>query len=151
MSVTPPPSTALGGTAFRAAAASRQAILALGLAFGGSTVTAAFAPGAALAHAIIVSAQPAMNSTVAPGALEIRLAFNTRIDAERSRLSLARSDGSVVDVALKRDGAANVLAGNAFVISDGRWRLRWLVLSLDGHITRGEVDFFVRDVTDRPR
>ena len=33
----------------------------------------ALMPGVAVAHAIVVAAQPAMNSTVAPGEIEIRL------------------------------------------------------------------------------
>jgi len=42
----------------------------------------------ATAHAIVVSAQPAMNATVAPGDLDVRIEFNSRIDAKRSRLEL---------------------------------------------------------------
>jgi methionine-rich copper-binding protein CopC len=38
-----------------------------------------------------------------------------------------------------------VLSGRAHVAAEGRWKLRWQVLSLDGHITRGEVSFSVRD------
>jgi methionine-rich copper-binding protein CopC len=92
-----------------------------------------------------VAAQPAMNSTVATGELEIRLDFNSRIDQKRSRLSLQRPDGSEVAVALAPSDASGVLSGRAQVAAEGRWKLRWQVLSLDGHITRGEVSFSVRD------
>ena len=86
-----------------------------------------------------------MNSTVLPGELEIRLDFNSRIDQKRSRLSLQRPDGGEVAVALVPGGASGVLAGRAQVAEEGRWKLRWQVLSLDGHITRGEVSFSVSD------
>jgi methionine-rich copper-binding protein CopC len=32
----------------------------------------------------------------------------------------------------------------------GRWKLNWQVLSLDGHLTRGEVSFSVRDSVFTP-
>ena len=86
-----------------------------------------------------------MNSVVPAGELEIRLDFNSRIDHKRSRLSLQRPDGTEVAVAPKAGSAAETLAGRAQVAADGRWTLRWQVLSLDGHITRGEVSFSVRD------
>ena len=105
----------------------------------------ALTPGIARAHAIVVAAQPAMNSTVLPGELEIRLDFNSRIDQKRSRLSLQRPDGGEFAVALAPGGASGVLAGRAQVAGEGRWKLRWQVLSLDGHITRGEVSFSVSD------
>ena len=105
----------------------------------------ALTPGIARAHAIVVAAQPAMNSTILPGELEIRLDFNSRIDQKRSRLSLQRPDGGEVAVALAPGGASGVLAGRAQVAGEGPWKLRWQVLSLDGHITRGEVSFSVHD------
>jgi methionine-rich copper-binding protein CopC len=53
-------------------------------------------------------------------------------------------------IALALDGPAGVLAGRAQATQSGRWKLRWQVLSLDGHITRGEVRFSVREL-DRAR
>jgi methionine-rich copper-binding protein CopC len=105
----------------------------------------ALTPGVVRAHAIVVAAQPAMNSTIPPGEIEIRLDFNSRIDQKRSRLSLHRPDGTEVAVALAPGVPPGVLAGRAQVAEEGRWTLRWQVLSLDGHITRGEVRFSVRD------
>ena len=50
--------------------------------------------GIARAHAIVVAAHPAVDSTVAPGELQIRLDFNSRVDRRRSRLSLRQPDGT---------------------------------------------------------
>ena len=110
----------------------------------------ALTPGIARAHAIVVAAQPAVNSTVAPGELEIKLEFNSRVDTKRSRLILQRPDGTEMAVVLAPDGLSGVLAGHALVTEEGRWTLRWQALSLDGHITRGEVSFSVRRVAQAP-
>jgi copper resistance protein C len=126
--------------------ATNQTVLACAILLGVSAAAIALSPGIARAHAIVVAAQPAMNSTVARGELEIRLDFNSQIDRKRSRLSLQRPDGSEMIVALAPDGPAGVLAGRVQATVSGRWKLRWQVLSLDGHITRGEVSFSVREL-----
>lgn len=105
----------------------------------------ALLPAVAPAHAIVVAAQPASDAVVAPGEIAIRLEFNSRIDHPRSRVSLQRPDGSAAAVVLTPGSPPGVLAGRAQVSANGRWKLRWQVLSLDGHITRGEVDFSVGD------
>src|SRR5215471_14135072 len=109
----------------------------------GFLICVATAPDVADAHAIIVSARPGVNSTVAPGDLELRLDFNSRIDAQRSRLRLRGPDGTEIPVALAAQTSPNVVAGHATVMTVGRWKLDWQVLSLDGHITRGEIGFSV--------
>jgi methionine-rich copper-binding protein CopC len=124
----------------------RQAVLSFAILLGVSAAVIGLSPGMVTAHAIVVAAQPAINSTVAQGELEIRLEFNSQIDRKRSRLSLQRPDGSELVIALAPDGPAGVLAGRAQATLSGRWKLRWQVLSLDGHITRGEVRFSVREL-----
>jgi methionine-rich copper-binding protein CopC len=123
----------------RKAARARVALLCL------PAAVLALVPGTAPGHAIIVASQPTMNSVVAPGEIAIRLDFNSRIDSKRSGIVLQRPDGTEAAVALTPGSPPDVLAGRAHVKDNGRWKLRWQVLSLDGHITRGEVDFSVRD------
>lgn len=132
---------------FRRPARARPALWALAVLVAMPAAALGIMPDIAWAHAIIVMARPAMNSTVAQGELEIRLDFNSRIDRQRSRLSLRRPDGTDAAVALVTDGPPNVLAGRTEATMAGRWNLNWQVLSLDGHITRGEVIFSVRDRT----
>lgn len=98
----------------------------------------------ASAHAIVVSARPAMNFTVAVGDLDIRVAYNSRIDAKRSRLALAAPDGIIAPIELEPDTPPGVLIGKARTAIAGHWTLRWQVLSIDRHITQGEIRFFVR-------
>ena len=126
--------------------ATNRTVLAFAILLGVSAAVIALSPGIAHAHAIVVAAYPAMNATVAPGDLEIRLDFNSQVDRKRSRLSLQRPDGSEMIIALAPDAPAGVLAGRAQAILSGRWKLRWQVLSFDGHITRGEMRFFVREL-----
>ena len=102
------------------------------------------APNAVLAHAVIVASQPTTNATVPMGELAIRLQFNSRIDAARSRMILVTPDGNEASFTTAAGDAPGVLVGRAHVGSAGRWTLRWQVLSLDGHVTRGEVPFRVQ-------
>jgi len=91
-----------------------------------------------------------MNSTVTPGEFEIRLEFNSRIDRQRSRVILLRPDGSESPLALIAGTPSNVLAGHAEATASGLWKVDWQVLSLDGHITRGELRFLVREKATTP-
>ena len=104
----------------------------------------AAAPNAVLAHAVVVASQPAANATVPAGAIAIRLQFNSRIDAARSRLTLVAPDGKEGSLAAAVGDAPGALAARARAETAGRWTLRWQVLSLDGHVTRGEVPFRVQ-------
>jgi len=103
----------------------------------------ALAPDVTLGHAIVVTSSPAVNARVAPGTLAIRLQLNSRIDVDRSRLSLHDPAGDEYPVTVVRGASAGVLAGSTTLTAAGKWMLHWQVLSLDGHITRGEIPFFV--------
>ena len=108
-------------------------------------VLAAFmccAPTAVQAHAILLESQPAASGSVAAGHVDFRLRFNSRIDAGRSRLTLTRPDHSQAVLPARAEGAGNVLTAAADV-APGAWSLRWQVLAIDGHITRGDVPFTV--------
>jgi copper resistance protein C len=103
---------------------------------------AALLPLPAAAHAIIVSSDPAVDALVRPS-LPITLRFNSRIDRERSRLTLLRPDGSSQPLPLTPDEPPDTLAAKLDGLAPGRYRLRWQVLAIDGHITRGDIPFAV--------
>ena len=107
-------------------------------------------PSSAWGHAIVVSARPAVGTTLPQGELDVRLEFNSRIDRQRSRMVLHRPDGSDSRIVPAADAPPNVLAGRAEATIAGRWKLDWQVLSVDGHITRGEVGFSVREKAPAP-
>lgn len=95
------------------------------------------------AHAIIVSSKPAANSTLPQGAVDILLQFNSRIQIALSRLSLVDPQGKVAAVPIAAGPILGSIVAQAKTDTAGRWTLRWQVLSVDGHITRGEIPFIV--------
>ena len=106
-----------------------------------------FAPAMAGAHAILLDSSPVLGGAIDPGHASIVLRFNSRIDAERSRLLLIRSDngpasGQVV-LPIQPNTPPDRLATQAD-LAPGTYVIRWQVLAVDGHITRGNVPFTVR-------
>ncbi len=99
-------------------------------------------PATAHAHAILVESQPAVGGAVIAGANAIRLRFNSRIDHARSRLTLTRPDRSQSVLPTPPTDAPDILSA-ATDLAPGAYVLRWQVLAVDGHITRGEVPFTV--------
>jgi copper resistance protein C len=95
------------------------------------------------AHAVLLESTPALKSSVTGPDVPIKLRFNVRIDALRSRLTLVRPDGSSQALELSKQSSADTLAASAGGLANGEYRLRWQVLASDGHITRGEIPFTV--------
>ena len=101
------------------------------------------APGTgAAAHAILLESVPEVNAAVTGPMVDFSLRYNTRIDRQRSRLTLTRPDRSTEIVPIAESAAEDVLAGTAR-LGPGAYSLRWQVLAVDGHITRGDVAFTV--------
>jgi methionine-rich copper-binding protein CopC len=96
-----------------------------------------------MAHAILVEATPAVDSTVSGPDISIKLRFNSRIDGGRSRLTLVKPDGSLQQLAISPQPALDTLTTDGKGLLAGMYRLRWQVLASDGHITRGEIRFKV--------
>lgn len=105
----------------------------------------AFAPGAR-AHAILVESKPAANAELvgADVDVDVSLEFNSRIDAARSSLQLAKDGGALQPLALGETDKPNFLVGKTPKLAPGAYRLRWQVLSVDGHVSRGDLNFKVR-------
>jgi methionine-rich copper-binding protein CopC len=103
----------------------------------------AVSPSAAFAHAVVVSSQPPANGVVRSGVLRVRLQFSSRVDRERSRLTLIDPHGKETTIAIAASDAPGAVSAQARVDAPGRWILRWQVLSIDGHVTRGDVPFSV--------
>ena len=97
----------------------------------------------AWAHAVIVAATPTTNQHVAAGSLAVRIEFNSRIDKARSRLLVMAPAGAQNDVPIDQNGEPNIVTGTTGELVPGAYVLRWQVLAIDGHITRGDIPFFV--------
>ena len=102
-----------------------------------------FAVQTAHAHAILLESNPALKAQVQGPDVPIKLRFNVRIDANRSRLTLLRPDGSALTLELGKQTSAETLTSQAKSLAPGEYRLRWQVLASDGHLTRGEIPFAV--------
>ena len=103
----------------------------------------------ASAHALVIESAPATGAVVEGGPPpRMRLRFNSRIDRARSRLVLHAPDGGQTPLPLDSGNDPTLLEARTDIVpwAPGAWRLRWQVLALDGHITRGDVPF-----TFRPR
>jgi methionine-rich copper-binding protein CopC len=100
-------------------------------------------PSAAFAHAHLLTSTPAANGTVHGPAVAFELRFNSRVDGQRSILTLVMADGHTQTLAMdKQSGEANL--NTHATLKTGSYTLRWQALSTDGHITRGEIPFSVR-------
>jgi len=97
----------------------------------------------ALAHAIIVEATPSPDAVIHGASVAIKLRYNSRIDHARSRLILLDGVGNETPVPLAADNPTDQLAAEITGIAPGQYRLRWQVLALDGHITRGDIPFTI--------
>jgi len=98
----------------------------------------------ALAHAILVEAMPAPNATVEGPELRVELKFNSRIDAKRSQVTILTPDNVSKVLANDATSPPDVLRARGDGFAPGAYRLKWQVLSSDGHITRGEHPFSIK-------
>lgn len=100
-------------------------------------------PSSSVAHAVLLESSPTLKSSVAGPDVPLKLRFNVRIDASRSRLTLVDPDGRFEAVDIHGQDGPDTLLAEAKGLRPGAYRLRWQVLASDGHITRGEIPFTV--------
>ncbi len=99
-------------------------------------------PGLASAHAILEDSIPAAGGSVKAGTVDLTLRYNSRIDKGRSRLTLTAPDQSQQTVRIDAGGPPDIMTAH-LTLTPGAYSLRWQVLAVDGHITRGDVPFTV--------
>ena len=106
-------------------------------------IAAMFLLPIAQGHAILLESNPSLNGQATGPNVPIKLRFNVRIDAARSRLTLVGPDGATQTLQLDKESSAETLAAQANGLAPGLYRIRWQVLASDGHLTRGEIPFTV--------
>jgi copper resistance protein C len=94
-------------------------------------------------HAILKETSPAAGSTVTGPDVPIKLKFNVRIDATRSKLQLMMPDNKMTDLRVEKQFSPDTLTTKAIGLKPGEYKIAWQVLAPDGHITRGLVPFTV--------
>jgi copper resistance protein C len=108
-----------------------------------AVAAAFFVAAPAAAHAVLLESTPSLKGAAPGPDVPVKLRFNVRIDALRSRLTLIHPDGSVQALEISKQSPADTLSAEATGLAAGAYRLRWQVLASDGHITRGEIPFTV--------
>lgn len=101
-------------------------------------------PGAAIAHAHLVSSDPVAGATVAaPKA--IILTFSEKLEGRFSGADLSK-DGAPLGShsLLDPKGRKSLTVSPGAPLSSGPYTVNWHVVSVDGHRTKGEVAFTVR-------
>lgn len=96
-----------------------------------------------LAHAALISASPQDGATVPSGEVVIQLRFNSRIDSKLSRLTLLKAADQSVVQPLETSPVSEGLKARAPDLGAGAYTLEWQILSLDGHLTQGRLNFRV--------
>jgi len=99
-------------------------------------------PTAALAHAILEDSTPPSGGTIASGRVTLTFRYNSRIDRLRSRLTMTAPDQTKSTLPIDPDGPPDQLT-TTVTLTPGAYVVRWQVLAVDGHITRGDVPFTV--------
>jgi methionine-rich copper-binding protein CopC len=93
------------------------------------------------AHAIIMDSIPATNATVTGPDVAVQLRYNSRIDTRRSVIKLLGPDTQSQTLPISDKSGTDTLVTQITGLAPGAYRLRWQVLSVDGHITRGDIPF----------
>jgi methionine-rich copper-binding protein CopC len=97
------------------------------------------------AHAILKSSSPANGGSVTRADVPVKLTFNVRVDAARSKLQLVTPDASIVELPVSKWSSPDTLVSKLTGLKPGAYAIRWQVLAPDGHISRGEIPFTVRN------
>lgn len=100
--------------------------------------------GFAHGHAILLTATPAIGQVVRGPDIEVNLRFNSRVDSKRSRITLVPPDGGPRTLNPSQQSPPDSLNVHVHGLKSGSYTLRWQVLAVDGHISRGEVPFRVQ-------
>lgn len=96
-------------------------------------------------HAILKSSSPPNGGSVTHPDMQVRLTFNVRVDAARSKLQLVMPDASIVELPVVGRSSPDTLVSKLAGLKPGTYAIRWQVLAPDGHISRGEIAFTVRN------
>ncbi len=102
-------------------------------------------PAAALAHAFLDHAVPAVGSTVHGPPAEVRLRFTQELEPAFSTVRVYDKSGTQVDRMDKQldRNDASLLKVSLPRLAPGTYRVVWRVLSVDTHVTEGDFTFEV--------
>ncbi len=98
----------------------------------------------ALAHAMLVSAEPVAGSHLASSPARVRLVFSEALEVSLAELSLTGDDGRTVRLVAAGDPHdVHALIAPVSTLAPGSYRVNWRVVSADGHPVEGAYVFTV--------
>lgn len=100
----------------------------------------------ALAHAHLVSASPAVDSTLRKAPREVSVSFTEKLEEKLSLLVVRDSAGRQVDAGDTRlaDASGKKIIVGLGDIGPGKYTVSWTAASVDTHRTTGSFSFTVR-------
>jgi hypothetical protein len=98
---------------------------------------------AALAHAMLDHATPAVGSRIATSPTRVELVFTERLEPAFSSVKVFDGNGRQVD---RGDGAVDPrmrehMGVSLPLLAPGRYRVTWRAVSVDTHVTSGDYTF----------
>lgn len=113
-----------------------RALILAGVVLAGATPAAA--------HSLLLASTPAANAQLTASPPYVVLRFNNRIEKSLSGVRVLDARGVaqplVVNVAA---GSADRLVATVPPLAPGAWTILWQVLSTDGHVVTGRLEFRV--------
>jgi hypothetical protein len=96
--------------------------------------------GRAQAHGYLAASFPPAKSHLKTSPHKIKLHFSLRADARYSTIALEDDDGAVL-AAKTQQTASRDMVMSAPTLSPGRYHVRYRILSSDGDVVQGKIDF----------
>jgi methionine-rich copper-binding protein CopC len=105
-----------------------------------------WAPGLAVAHAVLVRSTPPGRATLAEAPARVQLWFNERLEPAFSTLEVRSATGEQVDQKDARVAPedSKQLSATLAPLAPGTYTVRYRVLSVDGHVVNSSFTFTVR-------
>lgn len=101
----------------------------------------------ALAHAYLIDSVPTKRQEVMHPLSRIRLTFSGTADAHFSVVKLTDNNGAVIAETTQQEASREMILP-APMLRPGPYKISYRVLSTDGDIVEGKVDFVVRAAAD---
>jgi methionine-rich copper-binding protein CopC len=115
-------------------------------------VAALFFPSAVSAHAYLVKSIPARRAVLFNAPTKIQLWFNERLESRFSHLTVTDAENKRVDldnVEVGPDDAKRLSVGIG-TLPPGQYKIKFRVLSVDGHVVEDEFHFTIRKIQRAP-
>lgn len=105
-------------------------------------------PSIAVAHAKLVSADPAQDATLAASPARVHLVFSEPVDLQFSTVAITGGDTKAVATGALSHGEKNepkaVDVPVTAALAPGKYKVEWRMLSADGHKIKGSYDFTIK-------